>query len=93
MESIRNNESDPMESYRRLVKNMDEAELEKEFDDLQEAFAALSHSPVFSNSFIDLTDLKTFTDEVNPRLKTAEVEQKMKVIEKELELRGLEEVA
>jgi hypothetical protein len=40
-----------------------------------------------------LTDLKTFTADIDPRLKTAEVEQKMKVIKEELELRGLEQMA
>lgn len=91
MESMRNNESDPMESYRRLLRSMDDSALEKEFDDLQEAFTTLSHSPAFSNSFIDLRDLTSFSADVNPQIKMAEVEQKLKVVEEELERRGIGE--
>jgi hypothetical protein len=93
MESQRNNEANPLETYRRLIQSMDQEALEQEFDDLQEAYAVLGHNEVFSHSVIDVTNLEAFTAEITPRVKTAEVEQKMKMVEKELELRGLEQAA
>ena len=89
MESIQGGDTNEMEAYGRLIRAMSDDDLVKTFEDLHEAAVSLGHHDTFSHSVIDITNLKAFTEEMNPRVKLAEVEQKIVVLQEEMERRGI----
>lgn len=93
MESIRNNEVDGLQLYRRQLERMSIEQLENEFVAQQDKHHVLAHRDVFADSAIDITSEQAFVDDVDSFATIEDVEQKLDFIKKELDARQLKKAA